>query len=180
MKTYQAPKYENIVPINFNIDTEYMLPIAERLKRNPYVHKDGRVVEEYQFGKYMDKEIAGFIECMPFLDHCKYATSFVYLKENSELDWHTDKGTQCAIIWGLKNWQTSCTYFLPKGHEFGNRHDHIRKYVYKDYIMDTTVEHKVNVQAGEKIIWKISIKDKSFDWLTMNWAKCYNGFKWQQ
>ena len=46
--------------------------------------------------------------------------------------------------------------------------------------MDTTVEHKVNVQAGEKIIWKISIKDKSFDWLTMNWAKCYNGFKWQQ
>ena len=157
-----------------------MLPIAEKLNRRPYKHKDGKVVEEYQFGKYMDDQIEGFLETMPMLPHCKYETSFVYLKGNSELDWHTDKGTKCAIIWGLKNWKTSCTYFNPKGHTGGNRHDYTRKYVYRDYLMDTTTEHKVKMSGGEKIIWKISIKDRSFEWLIMNWEKAFKKIKWQQ
>ena len=90
------------------------------------------------------------------------------------------KGNKCAIVWGLQGWKESCTYFRPKGHIGGNRADHERKWVYQNAIIDTSTEHKVVVKSKEKIMFKLSIIDKDFDWVCTNWSNSFKGFKYPQ
>ena len=175
MKTLAPQKYEIIQPIHYDIDREYMLNIASKVKWKGYIHKNGKRIDNYEFAHYHDDQIQGFIDTMPMLKKCKWRSSFVKMTGN-ELEWHTDKNNKCAIIWGLKGWENSCTYFNP-GRIDGGRADHYGKYVFKDYIMDTTVEHKVKLKSGEKIIYKISIIDKNFDWLIEKWEMTYKAFK---
>ena len=175
MKTLAQPKYEIIQPIWFEPDREYLLDVVSKLKWKQYTHKNGKVIDNYKYAHYHDDQLQGFIDIMPMLRQCKWRSSFVKIT-GSELEWHTDKNNKCAIIWGLKGWEDSCTYFNP-GRIDGGRADHYRKWVYKDAIMDTTVQHKVKLKSGEKIIYKISIIDKDFQWLCNSWAKVYKGFK---
>lgn len=178
MKRVNKSKYENCQPIWFDADVEYIQSLYPKLKWQKYTHKNGKVIPNYEYAKYHDDQLQGFYDCMPFLKYCKYRASIVRIT-GSELEWHTDKNSQCAIIWGLDNWGTSCTYFLPEGHEGGNRGDHVRKWVYKNAIVDTSIEHKVILKESPKIIFKISIDNRSFAWLCKQWAKCYGGFKYR-
>jgi len=175
LKILAPRKYEIIQPIWFEPDREYLLDIVSKLEWNQYVHKNGKRIDNYKFAHYHDDQLQGFIETMPFLRKCKWRSSFVRIT-GSELEWHTDKNNKCAIIWGLKGWEDSCTFFNP-GRIDGGKPAHYRKWVYKDAIMDTTVQHKVELKSGEKIIYKISIIDKDFQWLCTEWAKAYKGFK---
>lgn len=178
MKTLARPKYEIIQPIHYRADVEYLLDKANKLKKRDYTHKDGTKVPNYKFAHYHDEEIEGFLETMPFLSKCKYRTSFVWLTKNSILPWHTDKDNKCAIIWSLAGgWDNSTTYFRHPSQSGGNRADHDRKWVYKDAIIDTQIEHKVKVRKEDKVMFKISILDKDFQWLVNEWKTCYKGFK---
>jgi len=165
LKTLARPKYEIIQPIHYRADVEYLLDKANKLKKRDYTHKDGTKVPNYKFAHYHDDEIQGFLETMPFLTQCRYRTSFVWLTKNTELPWHTDKNNKCAIIWTLASAKDSCTYFRKwKG-------------TYKDALFDTQKEHKVKVGSKDKIMYKISIVDKDFQWLVNQWETCYKGFK---
>ncbi len=178
MKILAAQKYEIIEPISFEIDREYMINLLPKLEWKQYTHKNGKVISNYQYAHYHNDQLEGFIDIMPMLKNCKWRTSFVKLT-GSELEWHTDKNNKCAIIWGLKGWEDSCTYFNP-GRKDGGRADHYKKWVYRDAIIDTTKEHKVVLHKGEKITYKISIIDKDFNWLCTEWAKAYKGFKFNK
>ena len=175
-KMKKVDTYKMLQPISFEIDREYMLDISYKLKWSKYTHKNGKVIPNYFYAHYHDDQIEGFIDTMPFLRECKWRSSFVKMTE-SELEWHTDKGAKCAIIWGLQGWQDSCTHFLPHNQVLGNRADHVRKWVYKDALMDTQIRHKVSLGKQGKTIYKISILDKNFTWLYKQWKKHYKGFK---
>ena len=174
MKTLVQPKYEIIKPISFEPDREYLLDIVSKLEWKQYVHKNGKRIDNYKFAHYHDDQLEGFIDTMPFLRKCKWRSSFVKMTEN-ELEWHTDKNNKCAIIWGLQGWKDSCTYFRSPNHSIIGYHFH--KWVYKDAIMDTQVEHKVDLGKQGKTIYKISVIDKDFQWLCNQWATHYSGFK---
>jgi len=45
---------------------------------------------------------------------------------------------------------------------------------------ETSPEHKVVVKSKEKIMFKLSIIDKDFDWVCTNWSNCFKGFKYPQ
>ena len=178
LKTFQQPKYEIIQPISFRADVEYLLDRANKLKKKDYTHKDGTKVSNYKFAHYHDEGIEAFLETMPFLEKCKYRTSFVWLTKNSELPWHTDKNNKCAIIWSLAGgWTNATTYFRKASQVGGNRADHDRKWVYQDAIIDTQIEHKVKIRNEDKIMFKVSIIDKDFQWLVKQWETHYKGFK---
>jgi len=174
LKTLAPRKYEIIQPIWFEIDREYMCEVAKGLTWKQYIHKNGERIDNYTFAHYHDDQIQGFIDTMPFLQQCKWRSSFVRMT-GDELEWHTDKNNKCAIIWGLSGWKDAMTIFNTR--KSGDRHDHRRKWVYKDAIMDTQVEHKVRLGEKSKMIYKISIIDKDFQWVCRAWAKHYGGFR---
>jgi hypothetical protein len=173
-------RWQLLQPIHFRADTEYLLDKANKLKKRAYTHKTGQAIDNYKFAHFHNDQIQGFLDTMPFLKNCKYRTSFVWLEKDTVLPWHTDKGNKCAVVWGLQGWQQSCTYFRPKGHIGGNRADHERKWVYQNAIIDTSTEHKVVVKSKEKIMFKLSIIDKDFDWVCTNWSNSFKGFKFSQ
>jgi hypothetical protein len=168
-------RFENYQPIHMEIDKEYLLDKVKYLKWNTYIHKNKKTIDNYKYAKYHDEQIQYFLNLLPFLSDCKWSTSFVSITGN-DLEWHTDKETQCAIIWTLKGYPDSCTYVRPFGVTGGGRDDKVQKFVYEDYILDTSLEHKV-VLKRDKLIFKISILNKDFNWVVLQWSKMGKGLK---
>lgn len=79
---------------------------------------------------------------------------FYRLKANSLLPWHIDRGTQCSI-----NVILSDTY-APVHFKINNK---ILKYNYTVALLNTQIEHSVPSFDKDRLLFKISIFDETFD-----------------
>ena len=90
----------------------------------------------------------------------RWNMKFVYIPSGAVLDWHVDKGTKCAINWLINNSKASI--------EFRDG-----KYQYKTAIIDTSKEHRVVDLAGERILFKVSCWDMTYNELCQNFINRY-------
>ena len=78
---------------------------------------------------------------------------FVYLTPaNKTLNWHVDKGTKCAINWVINK---------PLDEAILEYRD--MKYIYKAAIINTSKEHRVTNLEFERILFKVSCFDMTYE-----------------
>ena len=75
---------------------------------------------------------------------------FYRLKANTFLTWHIDSGTTCSVNFLLSGKTAPITFRSGKYH-------------YKQALLNTTVEHCVQNGSEDRILFKISIFEKSFE-----------------
>lgn len=163
MRKYQPQRFENILPISFEIDREYLLDVANKLRTKDFFYK-GEHIPNYRYAHYTDASLKYFLNhSIGFPDMgLKYRSSFVFLQKGTILPWHKDKNNKCAFIWVL-NEDRSCVEFRDPPSDLTTLRpvQTSRKYVYKDAIIDTQKEHRVKIEQ-DRILFKVSILNHSF------------------
>jgi len=78
---------------------------------------------------------------------------FVFLTPaNKTLNWHIDKGTKCAINWVINKPLTDAVLEYKDG-----------SYIYKAAIVNTSRKHRVTNLEFERILFKVSCFDMTYE-----------------
>lgn len=78
---------------------------------------------------------------------------FYLLEKNSTLPFHVDLGTQCSINLILGEGDGAPVKFEQSGNE----------YTYKSALLNTSISHGVENKGDDRILFKISFMDNSFE-----------------
>ena len=147
------PKFDkNCLPINFDLDTEYLFDKAMRKPRKPFYYPKIGKVEGYHYAPFEPEWLKDYIQ-RNFNIEGKFNMKFVYLTPgNRTLNWHTDKGTKCAINWVINKPLTDAIL------EYRDS-----KHTYKAAIINTEKEHRVTKLEFERILFKVSCFDMTYE-----------------
>ena len=139
-------------PIEYDVDTEWLLDKALKCERKQFYHHGNKEerIEGYTYAHISYPELDVLADMRGLDLKCKYNMKFVYIAPHAIIDWHKDWGTKCAFNW-LINGNTECIKYRD------------RPYQYRSAIINTQEEHKVENKDKERIIFKISIFDKSYE-----------------
>lgn len=142
---------EPITYIDYPLDRELLLKEANEAKNSaePYGNDPrypGQSLNEWLISKhnsnYINKIMEDFgVEGKP---------RFYWLKENFILPEHVDYNTTCAINFVLSD--------NPAPVSFGDK-----EYIYTMAILNTTVPHSVRNGPAERLLFKISIFDETYE-----------------
>lgn len=138
-----------VIQLNYPLDNEKMLAIAEEVRKDSKPYTDYRIDGQMDFwliGHYSNEYIQKVMDDL----EVKGKPRFYFLAANSFLPEHVDNGTSCAINFILTP--------DPAPVSFGTDN-----YVYQQALLNTQKPHHVNNDAGERILFKISIFDESFE-----------------
>ena len=139
-------------PIEFDVDTEWLLDKALKCERKQFYHngrKEERI-EGYKFAHVSYPELLVLTSHKALDIKAKFNMKFVYIAPNTTIGWHKDWGTKCAYNWVI-NGNTAAIRYRD------------RPYCYKYAIINTQEEHMVRNNDKERILFKISIFDKSYE-----------------
>ena len=143
---------KNCLPINFDLDTEYLFDKAMRKPRKPFYYPKIGKVEGYHYAPFEPEWLKDYIQ-RNFGIKGKFNMKFVYLTPaNRTLNWHTDKGTKCAINWVINKPLTEAILEYRDG-----------SYTYKAAIINTEKEHRVTKLNFERILFKVSCFDMTYE-----------------
>ena len=141
-----------------NLDFDYKLFLNEylRLQVNERDYaRGGKSIDNWRVIRHND------LQSDLVSDYCKNFAEkynipgkvdgrFYRLKANTVLPWHIDSGTSCSVNFLLSG-KTAPVIFRSG------------KYHYKQALLNTTVEHSVRNGPEDRILFKISIFEKSFE-----------------
>lgn len=144
----------NLLEINYDLDYEYLEEVAYTLTRKKFYFK-GELAAGYTYAPWEDEVLDEIVKI--FEPKGRYNFKFVFLQPFTKLPWHSDKGTKSAVIWKLS------------GDEVVEFRD--KSYSYKTAIVDTSKEHRVQVREHERILFKLSCFDTTYEELASTFAK---------
>ena len=150
----------NLLQIKYDLDYEYLEKVAYTLPRKLFYYKN-KLVEGYHYAPWEDKVLDEVVNI--FQPKGRYNFKFIFLQPFTNLDWHTDKGTKSAVIWKL-NGKDSLDY-------------REKSYHYMTAIVDTTKEHRVKGIHSERVLFKLSCFDTTYEELAGNFAKKFMGYE---
>ena len=139
-------------PIEFDVDKEWLLDKALQCTRKQFYHHGNKEerVEGYTYAHIRFPELDAIAGNHGLNLKGKYNMKFVYIAPHAVIDWHKDWGTQCAFNW-IINGNTAAIRYRD------------RPYVYRSALINTQEEHMVKNNDKERIIFKISIFDRSYE-----------------
>ena len=88
-------------PIEFDVDTEWLLDKALKCERKQFYHhgrKEERI-EGYKFAHVSYPELVVLASHKALDIKAKFNMKFVYIAPNTTIGWHKDWGTKCAYNW---------------------------------------------------------------------------------
>lgn len=141
-----------VFPFEFDVDREWLLDKALQEPRKQFYHhgrKEERV-EGYKYAHIDYPELKELVGRFGLAIQGKWNMKFVYIAPNTIVDWHKDWGTQCAFNWVI-NGNTAAIKYRD------------RPYAYSSAIINTQEEHMVKNNDKERILFKISIFDRSYE-----------------
>ena len=142
---------KNCLPINFDLDTEYLYKEALKRPRKVFYYPKIGKVDGYHYAPYEPEWLKDYIQ-RNFNIRGKFNMKFVFLTPgNRVLNWHVDKGTKCAINWVINKPLNDAVLEYRDG-----------KYTYKAAIVNTEKEHRVTNLEFERILFKVSCFDMTY------------------
>ena len=141
-----------------NLDFDYKLFLNEYLRLQVNEKDDargGKSIDNWRVIRHKDLQSDLVTDyCKDFAEKYnipgKVDGRFYRLKANTILPWHIDSGTTCSVNFLLSG-KTAPVIFRSG------------MYHYKQALLNTTVEHSVRNGPEDRILFKISIFEKSFE-----------------
>lgn len=151
-KLVQQTYEKNCLPINFDLDTEYLYEESQRRPRKKFYYPKLGQVKNYYYAPYEPDWLKDYIK-RNFGIKGRFNMKFVYLIPGYQtLNWHTDKGTKCAINWVVNK---------PLNDAVLEYRD--SKHIYSAAIINTEKEHRVTNLEFERILFKVSCFDMTYE-----------------
>lgn len=138
-----------LVHLNYQIDYERLSVSDENAKADAEAYTDFRLkrpLDSWLISHYSDDYIQQVIADMGV--PCK--PRFYWLEKNFHLPEHVDNGTQCSINFILSDNYAPVTI---RGVD----------YFYKSALLNTSIPHGVKNQEHDRVLFKLSIFDHTFD-----------------
>lgn len=143
---------EEILVFDFAFDQEHLLDLWQQHKNqskpysdkrfNRFVMKNWRIVNDIKidYADYLNQHF-----------DIKGSPRFYILEANTSLMMHVDQDTTCALNFVLSD------NAAPVRFGSGN------SYFYKSALLNTGIKHAVDKTDSDRILFKLSIKDESFE-----------------
>ena len=141
---------EPLIHLNYQVDKQLLLKQAEEVKSQAKGYTDSRYpglciddwLIAYHTSDYIESIMRDFdVEGKP---------RFFWLKPHAVIPEHVDNGTLCSLNFILTDNASPIT--------FGNK-----DYFYESILLNTTLPHSVRNNEYERIMFKISIFNKTFE-----------------
>jgi len=141
---------EPILHLNYDIDKKLLLSEAEKIKHQATGYTDSRYpnlkmddwLVGYHISEYVEKIMQDF--------GVKGKPRFYWLQPHATIPEHVDNGTLCGLNFILTDQASPIT--------FGNN-----DYYYDAILVNTTIPHSVKNNEHERIMFKISIFNETFE-----------------
>ena len=143
----------NILPFDLDVDKEWLMDKAMQETRKQFYHHGNKEerVEGYTFAHINYPELLPIAKSHFGINiQGKYNMKFVYIAPNTKIGWHKDWGTKCAFNWIIND--NSAKIHFRNGN-----------FKYKSAILNTQAEHMVQNNDKERILFKISLFDTSYE-----------------
>jgi hypothetical protein len=141
---------EPITHLDYPLNTELLLEEAREAKKSAINHFDPRYpdmkFDEWLIGHYTSEYINKVMDDFGI----KGKPRFFWLEPFAFIPEHTDNGTQCSLNFLLNSNPAAITI---------NGKD----YFYQSVLLDTTQPHSVTNNETERLLFKISIFDESYE-----------------
>ena len=144
--------------IEFDVDKDWLLDKALKCERKQFYHhgRKEEKVEGYKYAHISYPELEIMAGANGLNLNCKYNMKFVFIAPNATIGWHKDWGTKCAFNWVINDNRAAIRY--SNGQEGAQL-----AYVYNSALINTQEEHMVQNNDKERILFKISIFDRSYE-----------------
>lgn len=145
-----------LTEIDYEYDKKMLLREAEdREGYEPFVDpKTGTVIKEW----LIKRDVSGYGRtiCDEFMRilNVPIKPRFYIQEKGFTLPPHVDRGTTCAINFVLSTKRDPITFHTDWGY---------MRYTYETAIVDVTQRHEVTASSEDRLLFKMSIFDKSFD-----------------
>jgi hypothetical protein len=157
MYNYPPAPHDNeyLYDLTIDVDKQWCLNIYQNIKDKEETYDDlkhGSVdhwkvirLPHFDYADEIMEELGliGFVE--------DYRPRFYTLKSNTILEKHVDLGTQCALNFVLSNRAAPVTF------------EDTENFYYSTALFNTSIPHSVTNGDDDRILFKISIMDKSFE-----------------
>ena len=147
-----------ILHIDYDVDRDCILYESRKAEYEPFV--DPKTQNVLEFWKIC-RDVGPYTQVISD-ELCRILDVQVkpryYIQEvGSMIPWHVDRGTKCAVNMVLSTQDDPIEF----RHQIGFQH-YIRKYHYNFALIDTSMEHRVRANREDRLLFKMSIFDKSF------------------
>lgn len=146
------------------IETEYdedrlRQEAMDREGYEPFVDpKNGNVIEKWLIKRRMSDYSKELVCKFQDMLKCDIKPRFYIQEKDFMLPWHVDRGTKCAVNIVLSTQGDPIEFRHTVGED-----TYRRKYYYRCALIDTTQEHRVKAISEPRVLFKMSIFDKSFE-----------------
>jgi len=143
---------EEILVFDFDFDREHLLSLWNQYKEQSEPYKDTRfnrfVMKNWRIVKDIEIKYADFINQYFDIDG---SPRFYILEANTSLMMHIDQDTTCSLNFVLND------NAAPVRFKTGN------SYFYRTALLNTSMKHAVDKTDSDRILFKLSIKDETFE-----------------
>jgi len=143
---------EHLTHIKYDFDIDYLNNLAHVYKEKSNYYEDFRTDADFDFWKIyrLEKDDDYIEEIASDLNISNYKPRFYWLEENAFLPEHIDLNTECSLNVVLSDEPSPVTV---EGID----------YVYSSAILNTQRKHSVRNGNKERVLFKLSIFDKSYE-----------------
>jgi hypothetical protein len=143
---------DEILVFDFAFEQEYLLNVWNEYKNQSIPYSDKRfnrfVMKNWRIVNNLNLDYADYLNQYFGIDS---SPRFYILEANTSLIMHVDQDTSCALNFVLSDNPA------PVRFKSGNF------YYYKTALLNTSVKHAVDKTDNDRVLFKLSIKDESFD-----------------
>lgn len=141
---------EPLLHLNYELKKDLILKETEEAKKLAKYHTDNRyplrIFTEWQVSMYNGEYIKEIMKDFDVIG----TPRFYWLKPNAIINTHTDNATKCSLNFLLSENNTAITI-------------NGKNYFYKNALLNTTQPHSVKNGNEERLLFKISIENESFE-----------------
>lgn len=138
-----------IFPFNFDLNYDLILKEWNKVKNNLEKYDDDLLKEPHTNWKIVRHNF-DYAEQLTKIFNVNARPRFYILDANTTLGQHTDNGTQCSLNFILNDNYAPISF---NGKDF----------YYKNALINTTILHGVKNDNSDRLLFKLSIFDETFD-----------------
>jgi hypothetical protein len=139
-----------LLHLNYELKKDLILKESEEAKKLSIFHTDGRYPNKVFTDWKVSIYSGNYIEQIMKDFEVTGTPRFYWLKPNAFINTHTDGTTKCSLNFLLSESNTAITI-------------NNQNYFYKSALLDTTQPHSVKNGDNERLLFKISIENESFE-----------------